>query len=160
MRVAAAGQDERRAVFGALDYASGRLSWQVCAAKSGAAFAVFLARVAQTWPDQTLVVVLDNVSYHRSPPVRAWWAAQEGWVVLFWLPAYTPTLNLQERVWRFLKHELAGHRFWADADGLEAVAAVLLGRIEARFHVDPPPSIRLVNSFCRSAWQNDFRSGG
>ena len=151
MRVAAAGQDERRAVFGALDYASGRLCWQVCAAKRGAAFAAFLGRVARTWPDQTLVLVLDNVSYHRSPPVRAWWAAQEGRVVPFWLPAYTPTLNLQERVWRFLKHKLACHRFWADANGLEAAADALLARIEARFHADPPPSIRLVNNFRRSA---------
>jgi transposase len=151
MRVAAAGQDARRALFGALDYASGRLCWQVRDAKSGDAFAAFLAQVARTWPDETLVLVLDNVSYHRSPPVRAWWAAQEGRVVPFWLPAYTPTLNLLERVWRFLKHKLACHRFWADADGLAAAADDLLARIEARFHADPPPSIRLVNYVCATA---------
>jgi len=151
MRVAAAGQDGRRAVFGALDYASGRLCWHVCAAKSGDAFAAVLARVARAWPDETLVLVLDSVGDHRSPPVRAWWAAQEGRVVPFWLPASTPTLNLQERVWRFLKSSLARHRFWADADGLAAVADDLLARIEARFHADPPPSIRLVNNFCRCA---------
>jgi transposase len=151
MRVAAAGQDARRAVFGALDYASGRLGWQGRGAKSGDAFAAFLARVAAAWPDETPVLAMDTVSYHRSPPVRAWWAAQEGRAVPFWLPAYTPTLNLLERVWRFLKRKLACRRFWADADGLAAAADGLPARIEARFHADPPPSIRLVTNFCQSA---------
>jgi hypothetical protein len=151
MRVAAAGRDERRAVFGALDYASGRPCWRACAAKSGAAFAAFLARVARAWPDETLVLVLDNVSDHRSPPARAWWAAQDGRAVPFWRPAYAPTLHLLERAWRVPKHTLACHRFWADADGLEAAADALLARTEARSHADPPPSIRLANHLCRSA---------
>lgn len=148
MRVTAAGKDERRAVFGAPDYATGRLCWHVCAAKSGEAFAAFLARVARMWPDETLVPVLDNVGDHRSPP-GGW--RRRGGVAPFWLPASTPTLNLQERVRRFLEQKRARHRFWADADGLEAAAATLLARTEVRFHTDPPPSIRLINNFRRSA---------
>ena len=151
MRVAAAGKDERRAVFGALDYGSGRLCWHICAAKSGDGFAAFLTRIAQAWPEEPLVLVMDNVSYHRAPAVRAWWGAQQGRIVPFWLPAYTPALNLMERVWRFLKQKLACHRFWADGDGLAAAAATLLAQTQARFHADPPPSIRLANNFCRSA---------
>jgi transposase len=151
VRVPAAGADQRRAVFGALDYATGRLSWQVHDAKGGDAFAAFLDQVARAWPDEPLVLVMDNVSYHRSPPVRAWWAAQQGRIIPFWLPAYSPALNLIERVWRFLKQKLACHRFWADAAGLEAAATALLDRIEARFHADPPPSIRLVQDFCQPA---------
>jgi transposase len=151
MRVAAAGKDERRAVFGALDYASGRLCWQLHPAKSGEAFAAFLEQIAQTWPTEPLILVMDNVSYHRAPAVRAWWSAQHGRITPLWLPAYTPTLNLLERVWRFVKHKLACHRFWADVDGLEAVTGALLAQIEAHFHTDNPPSLRLVNNFCEPA---------
>lgn len=151
MTVPAAGTDERRAVFGALDYASGELTWQLHDHKGGAAFAAFLDQVAQTWPDEPLVLVMDNVSYHRSQAMRAWWAAQEGRIIPFWLPAYTPTLNLIERVWRLLKQKLACHRFWADVAGLEAAAARLLDQIEARFHTDQHPAIRLVKNFCEAA---------
>ncbi len=149
MTVPAAGKDERRAVFGALDYATGQVVWQLSPQKGGEAFATFLERIAQTWPDEDLV--LDNVSYHRSPAVRTWWAAQEERMIPFWLPAYAPTLNLIERVWRFLKQKLACHRCWADVTGLEAIAATLLDRIEARFHTDQPPAIRLVQNFCEAA---------
>ncbi len=147
----AAGADQRRAIFGALDYASGQVIWQVAAQKGGEAFAAFLAQIAQTWPDEDLIVVMDNVSYHRAPAVRTWWAAQGGRIIPFWLPVYTPRLNLIERVWRFLKQHLACHRFWADVTGLETAAAALLAQLQARFHTSEPPSIRLVNDFCTSA---------
>jgi transposase len=134
-------------VFGALDYGSGQLTWQVQPRKGGDAFAAFLAQIAQTWPADHLVLVMDNASYHRSPVVREWWAAQDGRITPFWLPVYSPHLNLIERVWRFLKQKLACHRFWHDVVGLEAAVGTLLDQIEARFHAATPPHIRLVKDF-------------
>ena len=69
----------------------------------------------------------------------------------FWLPTYTPNINLLERVWRFLKHKLACHRFWADRQGLELAAATLLGQTHACFHAPHRPAIRLGHHFCASA---------
>lgn len=142
MTIPAAGKDTRRAVFGALDFGSGQRVWQVHTHKGGAPFAAFLAQIARTWPTDDLVLVMDNVSYHRSAAVREGWAAQERRVIPFWLPVYAPNLNLIERVWRYLKQRLACHRFWADVDGLDQAATTLLDRIEARFHTDHPrPSV-------------------
>ena len=141
--VPAAGQDQRLAVFGALDYASGQVVSRIAEQKGSTGFAAFLEQIAHTWPDDHLVLVLDNVSYHRSAAMRAWWAAQDGRLTPFWLPAYAPQLNLIERVWRFLKQKLACHRFWADRDGLQQAAATLLDRLVARFHADTRPSIHL-----------------
>ncbi|HVL22926.1 MAG TPA: transposase, partial [Thermomicrobiales bacterium] len=124
--------------------------WQLAARKGGDAFAAFLDQLAQTWPADHLVVVMDHVRYHRSPVVRTWWAAQDGRVSPFWLPVSTPNLNLMERVWRFLKQKLACHRFWNDVAGLERATGTLLNRIAARFHADAAPGIRLVNNFCQS----------
>ena len=151
MSIPAAGKDQRRAVFGALDYGSGQVSWQLQPKKGGAAFAAFLAQLAATWPDEQLVLVLDNVSYHRSPAVRAWWAQQGGRVTPLWLPVYSPQLNLMERVWRYLKHKLACHRFWNDVAGLERAAGRILDQLEAHFHSEQPPGIRLVNNLCEAA---------
>lgn len=144
MSVPAAGSNQRRTVFGALDYASGAILWSMPEQKNGAAFADFLAQIAQRWPEEAIVLVLDNVSYHRSPVVRTWWAQQQGHVIPFWLPVYTPNLNLIERVWRFLKQKLACHRFWSAAKELQRAAATLLDRLVARFHTNDPPSIRLI----------------
>ena len=151
MSVPAAGADQRRAVFGALDYGSGQVLWHLRPQKGGDGFAVFLEHIAHTWPDEHLVLVMDNVSYHRSPVVRAWWAQQDGRVTPLWLPVYTPNLNLMERIWRYLKQKLACHRFWNDVAGLETTAASILERIEAHFHSDAPPSIRMVKDLCEAA---------
>jgi transposase len=149
--IPAAGVDQRRALFGAVDYASGQVRWRLGEHKNGEAFAAFLADLAQTWPRDDLLLVLDNVSYHRAPAVRTWWAAQAGRIIPFWLPVYTPKLNLMERVWRFLKQGLACHRFWSDVVGLEQTATALLTQTQACFHTNHPPAIRLVQNFCQSA---------
>jgi len=151
MSVPAAGENERIAVYGALDYASGRVLSRTAASKNGAGFAAFLDQLAQAWPEQTLVLALDNASYHRCAAMRAWWANQDGRLISFWLPKYAPHLNLQERVWRFLKQKLACHRFWADPDGLAQAATTLLARTEARFHSPDRPAIRLGQDFCQCA---------
>ena len=151
MRVPAAGADQRIAVYGALDYASGQVLWQTACHKDGTGFAAFLAQIGQTWPDEDLVLVLDNVSYHRSAAMRTWWAAQGGRMLPFWLPAYAPNLNLLERVWRFLKQKLACHCFWTDRDGLRHAASTLLNQTQARFHAGDRPAIRLGHNLCQSA---------
>lgn len=148
--VPAAGADQRRAVFGALDYGFGQVVWQIAERKGGEAFAAFLAHVGQTWPVDQIVLVMDNVSYHRSPVVHMWWAQQAGRLTPLWLPRYTPKLNLMERVWRFLEQKLACHRFWADVAAL-AADATLLDQLQACFHTDDPPGIRLLNNLCEAA---------
>lgn len=147
----AAGTDQRRAVFGAVDDGSGHVVWHLAERQGGDGCATFLAQLAQTWPEDQRVLVMDNVSDHRAPAVRAWWAGQAGRITPFWLPVYTPTLNRMERVWRFLNQKLACHRFWNDVAGLEAAAATLLDQLEAHFHTNDPPGIHLVRNFCEAA---------
>lgn len=52
------------------------------------------------------VLVLDNVSFHRS---KAFHQRQPAWqqagLYVFYLPAYSPHLNKMETVWRKLKYE-------------------------------------------------------
>ena len=65
MKIPAAGEDRKFAVFGALDYTSGHLVWQLSPHKDGKAFIAFLDHLVATFPDGPLVVVLDNVGYHK-----------------------------------------------------------------------------------------------
>jgi hypothetical protein len=68
-----------------------------------------------------------------------------------WLPAYTPELNLIERVWRHLKDELACHRWWNDLDALQEATTTLLRQMEAHFDAPSHPRIRLGQDFCEPA---------
>jgi hypothetical protein len=151
VRVPAAGEDKKFAVFGGLDYASGRMIWQTSATKDGASFVRFPDHLAAALPDGPVVVVLDNVGYHKSHPVRRWWIAHRDRIRPLWLPAYAPELNLIERVWRFLKDKLSNHRWWADLPALEQATAHLLDRTEAHFHRPAGICLRPVQDFCQPA---------
>jgi transposase len=117
--VPAAGEDARFTVYGALDYASGRLTWQTADQKNSATFVAFLDRLAGAMPEGQILVVLDNVGYHKSHAARRWWVAHRDRIRPLWLLAYAPELNLIERVWRHLKDKLSNHRWWADLPALE-----------------------------------------
>ncbi len=139
VRVPAAGEDARFVVYGALDYASGQVSWQTAPTKDAATFVAFLDHVAAAWPKGQVLVVLDNVGYHK------------GHVARRWLPAYSPQLNLMERVWRHLKDKLANHRWWADLPALERATITLLDRLEAHVHRPEGISLRPVHNLCHVA---------
>jgi transposase len=59
-------------LFAALEVGTGRVTAQTRARHTGADFLAFLRRVERAYPDGDLHVVLDNVSTHKTPAVRAW----------------------------------------------------------------------------------------
>jgi transposase len=150
VRVPAAGADRKFAVFGALDYATGQVHWQLSLRKDSQAFVVFREPLRQTWPAEKVVVVLDNVGYHKSRRTFAWWQHWRHQLCPFFLPAYTPELNLMERVWRYVKEKLSCHRWWADWQALWEATTALLARLTARFHHTTRPGIEVVQNFCTS----------
>jgi len=103
MRIPAAGDDHKCAIFGGLDSASGRIIHQINPRKDEGAFMAFLDALAHAFPaDEPLVVVLDNASSHQSYAVQEWWRAHTDQFQPFFLPAYSPQLNRIERLWRYL----------------------------------------------------------
>lgn len=79
---------------------------------------------------KTTVVVLDNARVHTSQQVqerRRFW--QQRGLFIFYLPPYSPHLNIAERLWRKLKYEWLQPGDYATTDGLfyrvrQALAAV------------------------------------
>ncbi|MCA1624996.1 MAG: IS630 family transposase [Acidobacteria bacterium] len=79
---------------------------------------------------QTTVIVLDNARVHTSQKVqerRRFW--QERGLFIFYLPPYSPHLNLAETLWRKLKYEWLQPSDYTTTDGLfyqvrQALAAV------------------------------------
>jgi len=153
MKVPAAEEDHTFVVFGALDDATGRLIHQRSATKERAPFATFLDDLAAHLPDdgQPTIVVLDNVSYHKSHKLRAHWQCLSSRLRPLWLPAYASQLNLIERVWRYLKDKVGCHRWWNDLDRLMRATDTVLANLEVHFQADDGPAFRLVQDFHQSA---------
>lgn len=72
---------------------------------NGAVFCLFLERLI-AGKDHKVILVLDNVSYHRSRPVMDFVAANSERLELVFLPTYAPKLNPDEQVWAHVKHEV------------------------------------------------------
>lgn len=138
-------------VFGALDYRSGRLITMIHDRASSARFQSFVESLVARWPSESLVLVMDNASYHKSVALRRWLTNQAPQVTLLWLPTYAPQLNLIERVWRFVKQRLACHRLWNDLPGLTTLAESIMDHTRATFSAPTDPHIRLCQNLCQSA---------
>lgn len=68
------------------------------------------------YPTQTVVVVMDNASFHHSAalqPALAWFDDR---VLVVWLPPYSPDLNPIERFWKHLKANCANYLFQSIQD--------------------------------------------
>src|ERR1700761_5372393 len=71
---------------------------------TSAAMIALFERLAARPPSATASeVVLDNASYNRSAAIKAYLARDGCRIRLVYLPAYSPNLNLIERLWWFLK---------------------------------------------------------
>jgi transposase len=103
------GTNRRRSVFGAVDLASGRFTYQVTRKAVSASFCVFLEQLQQAYPAAPVVaVVCDNVIIHRSKLVQRWLAAHPRVLVLHGA-RYSPHDNPVERIWAALKACLANN---------------------------------------------------
>ncbi|MDF5716289.1 MAG: transposase, partial [Rhizonema sp. NSF051] len=63
----------------------------------------------------TTVVIMDKASFHRSKKIRekiSEWKEKK--LEIFWLPSYSPQLNLIEILWRFMKYE------WIEIDAYQS----------------------------------------
>lgn len=91
-------------LIGAFDATTTRVHSLTVAHKNSTTFIQFLEYLCLTlFPNDPLVLVLDNVSYHRSDPVMALFSLLQPRVQVLWLPKYSPDMNPIERFWLHLK---------------------------------------------------------
>jgi transposase len=92
-------------VFGAYNWATQTVAWQQGRKKNSEAFIAFLEHLAfEVYPNQRLVLMMDNASYHTSRATKVALAALENQLLVVWLPEYSPFLNPIERFWLHLKN--------------------------------------------------------
>ena len=73
---------------------------------------------------EKFLLYLDNARYYSKPCVKEWLAAHREFRLVP-LPAYSPNLNLIERLWRFLRKKALNRWHKTFEEMQEAVADVL-----------------------------------
>ena len=102
-RVRSPGQNQKKVVYGAVDYATGKITTTIADTKSGLNFIEFLAALVRSYAGRKIRLVCDNARYHHTRAVQDWLDGHRRWIEVYWLPAYCPDLNLIERLWGHLK---------------------------------------------------------
>jgi len=72
----------------------------------------FLQKIKEKYPDEKIVIILDNARYNYAIITRAF--AEENNIKLLFLPPYAPNLNLIERLWKFTKKHLVNNTYYED----------------------------------------------
>lgn len=113
-------------IFGALNSRDNTIVATFAAKRNGEGFIGWLEHLLyDVYPQQTVYLVLDNASFHKSAAVQATYALFEERLVIFWLPTYAPQLNPIERYWRHLKQACGNHLFACQEELLTALRAEL-----------------------------------
>lgn len=79
---------------------------------------VYLECLAEVYPHQQVVLVLDNASFHHSAAVQAALTCFEHRVLVLWLPPYSPDLNPIERFRKHLKATVCTNYLYASIEQL------------------------------------------
>lgn len=118
--VPAPGKNEKKVVYGGVDYATGKTTYTIADTKSGVNFLVFLVALVAAYAGRKIRLVCDNGRFHHTKAVQQWLAAHRNQIEVFWLPPYCPSLNLIERLWGHLKRTVLANVLYENIHDLVA----------------------------------------
>lgn len=105
---------QNQMVAGALNWRNGHVHVRELAHLNSEALIGYLEWLFKDiYPSQTLVLVMDNASFHHSSALQAALAWFDDRVLTVWLPPYSPDLNPIERFWKHLKANCANYLYSA-----------------------------------------------
>jgi transposase len=116
--VPAPGQNQKKVVYGGVDYRTGKLTYTLADSKCGTEFLAFLVVLVAAYAGRKIRLICDNGRFHTTKAVSAWLAAHREQIEVYWLPPYCPSLNLIERLWGHLKRTVLANVLYATLDEL------------------------------------------
>lgn len=103
-----------------MDYRTGQLTYTVASSKSGAHFIVFLTALLLAYQGRRIRMVCDNGRFHHTHAVRKFLEEHRHQISVYWLPPYSPSLNLIERLWGHLKRTILANVLYRTLNDLVA----------------------------------------
>ena len=128
-QVPAPGQNQKKVVYGGVDYATGKITCTIADTKSGVNFLAFLIALVSAYAGRKIRLVCDNGRFHCTQAVQQWLAANRHRIEIYWLPPYCPSLNLIERLWGHLKRTVLANVLFESIEDLVIAFRKGVGRI-------------------------------
>lgn len=133
-RIPAPGTPRRLHVFGAYNWRTSQVSYTLQPHKNSDSFIAFLEQLIRDYPHQTLVLVMDNASYHHSRAVQAALSLLDKRIHVVWLPVYSPFLNIIERFWLHFKQLTVANRLHRSLENLTQTAQKVMAQQNTNAH--------------------------
>ncbi len=102
-------------LIGALDYESGEVFCIQRKTYTAKEFLSFLKIMVKKYKDKRIVLVLDNAPIHHAYLLDPFLEEHAEHLTLFFLPPYSPQLNLIEGLWGWLKENVINNEFFDSA---------------------------------------------
>lgn len=120
-RIPTPGQQQWRHLFGAYNWVTDEVIYQIVSKRNSETFIAFLEHLVQQHSGtRPLVLVLDNGSIHHSLASQAAFAVLEDRLLPLFLPRYCSQLNPIERFWKYLKASACANKLFPDMQTLVA----------------------------------------
>jgi len=100
VKIEASNKREKRCIYGFLNVKTGREHSFKTDYTNSLTTCNMLSKLMEIYPDQKIVIVWDNASWHRSKTVRDFLEKHPEKFHLFAFPPYYPDENPQEHVWK------------------------------------------------------------
>ena len=127
---ASAGR-QRYSVLGAVDSHSKELiSIKTTGSVNALTVCALLEAIARKHPNQPITLVLDNARYQRCALVSENAAALG--IELLFLPAYSPNLNLIERVWKLVKKRCLRNSYYENFEKFQSAIDACLEKLNRK----------------------------
>ena len=98
-------------VYGAVAPLTGRTHYRISATLSKGHFATFLRQLERYYRGKHVLIVHDRAEQHRGPVVDMVVQEAEGRLMLMPQPRYSPNLNPQEGIWKWMRRAVT-HNHW------------------------------------------------
>ena len=124
------GNNRKQVMFGAVNSRSGQTHFQLRAHKRSLDFQQFVdQQIVPAYPQAHFIfLIVDGASIYKSKSTLAW-LKERSQIVLVPLPSYAPKLNLQEKVWRWLRADVTHDHFFGSLDATVAAAKRFFAKV-------------------------------
>jgi len=102
---------QRYSVLGAVETRDhGFVSVRTTGSVNSETICELISKLDKAYPGEEITLVMDNARYQRNRKVVEF--AETAGIELLYLPAYSPNLNLIERVWRLVKSKCLRNHYY------------------------------------------------
>ena len=110
---------------------------------------LLLAAIRTRHPAEAITLVLDNARYQRCALVRD--KANELGIELLFLPAYSPNLNLIERLWKLVKKRCLTNKYYQDFSAFRGAIDHCLDNLNGPAHQELDSLLTLKFQFFQTS---------